>query len=57
MFRALLCSSSGGQNCIIRHLVSSHTVGGRPVHMLGEDSPNLCTGQPPTVCDDTRCRI
>ena len=32
MFRALLCSSSGGQNCIIQHLVSSHSVGGRPVH-------------------------
>jgi len=31
MFRALLCSSSGGHNCIIQHLVSSHTVGGRPV--------------------------
>ena len=30
MFRALLCSSSGGQNCIIQHLVSSHSVGGRP---------------------------
>jgi len=24
MFRALLCSPSGGQNCIIQHLVSSH---------------------------------
>ena len=24
MFRALLCSLSGGQNCIIQHLVSSH---------------------------------
>jgi len=23
-FRALLCSSSGGQDCIIQHLVSSH---------------------------------
>jgi len=32
MFRALLCSSSGGQSCIIQHLVSSHSVGGRPVH-------------------------
>ena len=32
MFRALLCSPSGGQNCIIQHLVSSHSVGGRPVH-------------------------
>ena len=30
MFRALLCSSSGGQNCIVQHLVSSHSVGGRP---------------------------
>ena len=37
MFRALLCSSSGGQNCIIQHLLSSHSVGGRPVHRLGED--------------------
>jgi len=32
MFRALLRSSSGGQNCIIQHLASSHCVGGRPVH-------------------------
>jgi len=39
MFRALLCSSSGGQNCIVQHLVSSHSAGGRPVHRLGEDSP------------------
>jgi len=37
MFRALLCSSSGGQICIIQHLVSSHSVGGRPVHRLKED--------------------
>jgi len=28
MFQALLCSSSGGQNSIIQHLVSSHSVGG-----------------------------
>ena len=28
MFRALLCASSGGQSCIIRHLVSSHSVDG-----------------------------
>jgi len=41
MFRALLCSSSGGQNCIIQHPVSSHSVVDRPVH-------NLCTGRPPT---------
>jgi len=31
MFRALLCPSSGGQNCIIQHLVLSDSVGGRPV--------------------------
>ena len=34
MFRALLCSSSGGQNCIIQRLISSHSVGGRPVHRI-----------------------
>ena len=38
MFRALFCSSSGVQNCIIQHLVSSHCVGGRPVHRFREDS-------------------
>jgi len=32
MFRTLLCSTTGGQNCIIQHLASSHTVGGRPMH-------------------------
>ena len=37
MFRALLCSSSGGQKCVIQHLVSSHSVGGRPVRRLRED--------------------
>jgi len=41
MFRALLCSSSGGHNCITQHLASQHSVGGRPVH-------RLCTGRPPT---------
>ena len=80
-----MCSLLGGQNCIIEHLVSSHSVGGRPLHRLREsslnlctgsqpvhrtatyrvwgwDSPlstyapalNLCTGRPPTECDDTR---
>jgi len=33
-----MCSSSGGQNFIIQHLVSSHT----------ESSLNLYTGWPPT---------
>jgi len=59
------CSSSGGQNCIVQHLVSSQSVGGRPVYGLREDwlecmhynrsSLNPCTG--PTECDDTRCSI
>ena len=26
------CSSSGGQNCILQPMASSHSVGGRPVH-------------------------
>ena len=43
-----MCSSSGGQNCIIQPLVSSHTVGGRPENTLREDSLNLYTGRPPT---------
>jgi len=43
-----MCSSSEGQNCIIRHLVSSHSVGGRPVHRFREDCLNLCTGRPRT---------
>jgi len=38
MFRALLCSSSRGQNCIKQHVVSSHPVGGRPVHRLREET-------------------
>jgi hypothetical protein len=47
MFRAMLCSSSGGQNCILQHLVSSPTVSDRAVHRLRADSvrsqPVHCT--------------
>jgi len=43
---SIMCSSSGGQNCIIQHLVSSHTVGGRPVD-----------GTATYRCDDTKCCI
>ena len=50
-----MCSSSGGQNCIIQYLVSLHSVGGRPVHRLREAlSLNLRTGRPLSDCDDTR---
>ena len=43
-----MCSSPGGQNCIIQHLVSSDTLCSRPVRRLGGSSLNLCTGRPPT---------
>ena len=43
-----MCSSSGGQNCIIQHLVLSHSVGGRPVRRFRGDYRNLGTGRPPT---------
>jgi len=42
MFRALLCSSSGGKNYITQP-------SGAQVR--------LCTGRLPTECDDTRCCI
>ena len=37
-----MCLSSGGQNRIIQHLVSSHSVGGRPVQMLRESPLSTC---------------
>jgi len=49
MFRAISCSSSGGQIVLIQHLVSSLSVSDRPVH--------LCTGRSLTDSDDTRCCI
>jgi hypothetical protein len=36
MFRAISCSSSGGQIVLIQHLVSSLSVNDRPVHKLRE---------------------
>ena len=52
MFRALVFSSAGGQNCIIQHLVLSHSVGGRPVHrVLSQPVHRTATYK----CDDTRC--
>jgi len=43
MFRGLLCSSSGGENCIVQHLVSSHSVGDRPVRLRTGRSPENFT--------------
>jgi len=48
MFRAVSCSSSGGQIVLIQHLVSSLSVSDRPV---------LCPGRSLTESDDTRCCI
>ena len=55
MFRALLCSSSGGQILLVQHLVSSLSLGDCTVHSLRESSRNLCTEQSPKERDDTRC--
>ena len=52
MFRALLCSSSGGQIVLVHHLVSSLSLGDCSVH---RSSRNLRTEQPPNESDDTRC--
>jgi len=60
VFRAIICSSLGGQIVYIRHLVSSLSVsgcGGRAVHKLRE---YLCSERPPrplTESDDAECRI
>ena len=55
MFRALLCSSSGGQIVLVQHLVLSLSLGKCTVHKLTEDSINLCTKQSPKESDDTTC--
>jgi len=51
MFRAISCSSSGGQIVLIQYLVSSLSVSDRPVHL------HLCTGWSLTESDDTRSCI
>jgi len=44
MFRAVLCSSSGGQIVLLQHLVSSLSVNGRTVCRLRTDCIPLSTG-------------
>ena len=44
-------------NCIDAASGIVFSVSGRPVHRLGEFSPNLGTGRPQTESDDTRCCI
>ena len=38
MFRAQPCSPSGGQNCIIQHLASSHSAGGNLQSVMMPDA-------------------
>jgi hypothetical protein len=44
LFQAILCSSSGGQNCILQPLVLSLSVSNCAVHRLREDCSPLSTG-------------
>ena len=56
MFRALLCSSSGGQIVLVQHMVSSLSSGDCSGHMLRKESfLNLCPEQSPKDSDDTIC--
>jgi hypothetical protein len=44
MFRAILCSSSGGQIVLLQHLVSSLSVSSHTVSRLSADCSRLSTG-------------
>ena len=56
MFRAVPCSSSGGQIVLLQHLVSSLSVNGRAVCRLRADFSPLSTGilYGRLLSDDTR---
>jgi len=56
MFRAVLCSSSGGKIVLLQHLVSSLSVNGRTVRRLRVDSAlDRSSVWLFTESDDTRC--
>ena len=57
MFRALLCSSSGGQIVLVQRLVSSLSLGDCSVHRFRESPLKLCTEQSPKESDDTRYQM
>jgi len=54
---SIMCSSSGGQNCIILYYTAPGiiTLCGWPSGAHVERG--LCTGRPPTECAETRCCI
>ena len=55
MFRAVLCSSSGGHIMLLQHLVSSLSVNSTPVESGLQSALNRRTIRPFTVIDVTRC--
>ena len=58
VFRAISCSSSGGQIVLIQNLVSSLSVSDRSVYRLRKNFfLNLYTERSLTESDDTRCCI
>jgi len=54
MFRALLCSSSGGSIVYVQHLVPSLSVSGRMLHWLREFSLYQCNVRLLIESDGTR---
>jgi len=46
MFRAVICSSSGGQIVLLQTMISSLSVNGRTVYRLRADCCPLSTGIP-----------
>ena len=51
MFRAVLCSSSGGKIVLLQHLLSSLSVNGRTVRRLRSDSTGVLYGRLQKVPD------
>jgi hypothetical protein len=55
MFRAILCSYSGGQNCIDTASGIVTRPYSAPVESGLKSALNRCTARPLTESDDTRC--
>jgi len=53
MFRALLCSSSGGSIVYVQQLLQSLSASGRTLHWLREFCLNQCNVRPLTESDGT----
>jgi len=55
MFRAVLCSSSGGQIVLLKHLVSSLSVNDRTLCRLRADCRPFTESDDTRGCDNTIC--